>query len=230
MEQIIIGGIISFLITFYVIPVIIKVATAKKLYDEPDSSRKLHNKPIPAFGGLGMFVGLSLCLLLTIDFWNGAGEFQFYMATFLIIFFVGIKDDIVTLTAGKKFAAQLAVAAVLMVKSDLLIMNMHGFLGLHQIETTFSYFLTTFSIVVIINAFNLIDGVDGLAGSVGLVTTMIFGCFFLLNGNIPYAVLSFGMAGSLLAFLIYNFHPAKIFMGDTGSLLIGLVNERSHNT
>jgi UDP-N-acetylmuramyl pentapeptide phosphotransferase/UDP-N-acetylglucosamine-1-phosphate transferase len=224
MEQIIIGGIISFLITFYVIPVIINVANAKKLYDEPDSQRKLHQNPIPSLGGLGMFVGLSLCLMLTIDFWNGAGEFQFYMATFLIIFFVGIKDDIVTLSAAKKFAAQLAVAAILMVKSNLLISNVHGFLGLHQIETTFSFFLTTFAIVVIINAFNLIDGVDGLAASVGLVTTLIFGSFFLVNGNIPYAVLGFGMAGSLLAFLIYNFYPAKIFMGDTGSLLIGLVN------
>ena len=224
MEQIIIGGIIAFLITFYVIPIIIQVANAKKLYDEPDDKRKLHKKPIPSLGGLGMFVGLSICLLLTIDFWNGANEFQFYMATFLIILFVGVKDDIMELSAAKKFAAQLVVAAILMFKSNLLISNMQGFMGLSHIESTFSYFLTMFSIVVIINAFNLIDGVDGLAGSVGMVTSLVFGGFFLINDNIPYAVLGFGMAGSLLAFLIYNFHPAKIFMGDTGSLMIGLVN------
>ena len=224
MEQIIIGGIIAFLITFYVIPVIIKVATAKKLYDEPDGNRKNHKKPIPSLGGLGMFVGLSLSLILTVDFWHGANEFQFYMAAFLIIFFVGIKDDIIMLSPAKKFAAQLVVAAVLMVKSHLLLTNMHGFLTLTHIDITFSYFLTTFAIVVIINAFNLIDGVDGLAGSVGMFTALVFGGFFLINGNIPYAVLGFGLAGSLLAFLIYNFHPAKIFMGDTGSLLIGLVN------
>lgn len=224
MEQIIIGGIISFLVTFYVIPVIINVANAKKLYDEPDGHRKFHTKPIPALGGLGMFVGLSLSLILTVDFWKGATEFQFYMAGFLIIFFVGMKDDIVTLSAAKKFAAQLVVAAMLMIKSNLLISNMHGFLTLTHIETTFSYFLTTFAIVVIVNAFNLIDGVDGLAGSVGMVTALIFGSYFLINGNIPYAVLGFSMSGTLMAFLIYNFHPAKIFMGDTGSLLIGLVN------
>ncbi len=224
MEQIIIGGIIAFLVTFYVIPVIIKVANAKKLYDEPDGNRKFHKKAIPSLGGLGMFVGLSLSLILTIDFWAGATEFQFYMAVFLIIFFVGIKDDIIALSPAKKFAAQLVVAGILMVKSNLLITNMHGFLMLHQIDTTFSYFLTMFAIVVIINAFNLIDGVDGLAGSVGMFTSLIFGSFFLINNNIPYAVLGFGMAGTLLAFLIYNFHPAKIFMGDTGSLLIGLVN------
>jgi UDP-GlcNAc:undecaprenyl-phosphate GlcNAc-1-phosphate transferase len=224
MEQIIIGGIIAFLITFYVIPVIIKVAKAKKLYDEPDGKRKTHKKPIPALGGLGMFVGLSFCLLLTIDFWHGATEFQFYMATFLILLFIGVKDDILALSPAKKFAAQLVVAGILMYKANLLILNMSGFLGLTHIEATFSYFLTTFAIVVIINAFNLIDGVDGLAGSVGMITTLIFGIFFLANDNIPYAVLGFGMAGTLLAFLIYNFHPAKIFMGDTGSLLIGLVN------
>ncbi len=224
MEQIIIGGIIAFLVTFYVIPVIIKVAHEKKLYDLPDGARKFHKQPIPALGGLGMFVGLSLSLILTIDFWHGATEFQYYMAAFLVLFFIGVKDDIVSLSPAKKFAAQLVVAAILMVKANLLITNMHGFLTLTQIDVTFSYFLTTFSIVVIINAFNLIDGVDGLAGSVGMITSLIFGTYFLINGNVAYAVLGYALAGSLLAFLIYNFHPAKIFMGDTGSLLIGLVN------
>jgi len=224
MEQIIIGGIIAFLVTFYVIPVIIKVAKAKKLYDEPDGDRKFHKKPIPALGGLGMFVGLSLSLMFTLEFWSDGREFQYYMATFLILFFVGIKDDIMALSAAKKFIAQVIVAAILMFKGHLLINNMYGFLTLNHIESTFSYFLTLFAIVVIINAFNLIDGVDGLAGSVGGATCLIFGGYFLVNNNIPYAVLGFAMAGSIIAFLIYNFHPAKIFMGDTGSLLIGLVN------
>jgi UDP-N-acetylmuramyl pentapeptide phosphotransferase/UDP-N-acetylglucosamine-1-phosphate transferase len=81
-----------------------------------------------------------------------------------------------------------------------------------------------FAMVVIMNAFNLIDGVDGLAGGIGLLTSAIFGIYFFLNGNIPYAVMGIGFAASLLAFLHYNFHPAKIFMGDTGSLMLGLVN------
>jgi UDP-GlcNAc:undecaprenyl-phosphate/decaprenyl-phosphate GlcNAc-1-phosphate transferase len=224
MVQIVIGGLLAFLVTFYAIPVIIKVANAKKLYDEPDDKRKIHTSPIPSLGGLGMFIGFTLSLLLTINNWKEAPEFQYYLAGFLVIFFVGIKDDILILTAGKKFLGQLIVAAILMFKGNLLLTNMQGFMGIHEISTTFSYLLTVFAIVVIINAFNLIDGVDGLAGSIGLITSLVFGTFFLINGNFPYAILGYSFAGSLLAFLFYNFNPAKIFMGDTGSLLIGLVN------
>jgi UDP-N-acetylmuramyl pentapeptide phosphotransferase/UDP-N-acetylglucosamine-1-phosphate transferase len=223
MEQIIIGGVLAFFSTYYAIPVIIKVAEAKKLYDEPDDVRKLHVKPIPSLGGLGMFIGFTLCVLLTTNF-TVVPEFQYYIACFLIIFFVGIKDDILILSAMKKFIGQVIVAAILIFKANLVIGDMQGFLGLHQIDTGFSYFLTLFTIVVIINAFNLIDGVDGLAGSIGLISCLVFGTFFLMNGNISYAILAYGFAASVLAFLIYNFQPAKIFMGDTGSLILGLVN------
>ncbi len=222
MEQIIIGGIIAFLVTYYAIPVIIQVANAKKLYDIPDE-RKIHKKPIPSLGGFGIFVGFAISLLLMLNFKENA-ELQYYLAAFLIIFFLGIKDDIVVLSPQKKFVGQLLVAALLMFKANLLITDMHGFLGVHKINSTFSYFLTLFTIIVIINAYNLIDGVDGLAGTVGLITSSVFGTFFLMNGNIAYAVMGFGISGSILAFLIYNYHPAKIFMGDTGSMLLGLVN------
>jgi len=223
MEKIILGGILAFLATYYAIPVIIKVAEAKKLYDEPDEVRKLHIKPIPSLGGFGVFIGFTLAVLLNVNF-TATPEFQYYIASFLVIFFVGIKDDILVLSAMKKFFGQLIVAGILMFKADLLITNMHGFLGMHAIDTTFSYFLTLFTIVVIINAFNLIDGVDGLAGSIGLISCVVFGTFFLINNNVPYALISFSFAAAVFAFLIYNFQPAKIFMGDTGSLLLGLVN------
>jgi UDP-GlcNAc:undecaprenyl-phosphate GlcNAc-1-phosphate transferase len=223
MEKIFLGGILAFLATYYAIPVIIKVAEAKKLYDEPDEVRKLHIKPIPSLGGFGMFIGFTLAVLLNVNF-SATPEFQYYIASFLVIFFVGIKDDILVLSAMKKFFGQLIVAGILMFKADLLITNMHGFLGMHAIDATFSYFLTLLTIVVIINAFNLIDGVDGLAGSIGLISCVVFGTFFLINKNIPYALISFSFAAAAAAFLIYNFQPAKIFMGDTGSLLLGLVN------
>lgn len=224
MEQIIIGGVLAFFVTFLAIPVIIKVANAKKLFDEPDDNRKIHKNPIPSLGGLGMFIGFAIALLLTINFSKESPEFQYYIAAFLVTFFIGIKDDILVLTAGKKFIGQLIVAAILVFKAKLLITDMHGFLGLYQIDPVSSCFLTLFALVVIINSFNLIDGVDGLAGSLGLFTSLLFATFFFINGNIPYAVLGFAFSGSLLAFLKFNFHPAKIFMGDTGSLMIGLVN------
>jgi UDP-N-acetylmuramyl pentapeptide phosphotransferase/UDP-N-acetylglucosamine-1-phosphate transferase len=101
---------------------------------------------------------------------------------------------------------------------------MHGFLGVYQLPEMFSLLLTYFAVIVVINSFNLIDGIDGLAGSLGLLSTVIFGVYFLYVGLLPYAVLAFSLAGSLLAFLIFNFQPAKIFMGDTGSLLVGTIN------
>lgn len=223
MEQIMIGGILAFLVTFYAIPVIIKVANAKKLYDEPDDARKIHTKPIPSLGGLGIFIGFGLCLLITLPF-ALASEFQYYIASFLIMFFVGIKDDVLGLSPMKKFFCQLVVAGILMTKAQLLITNMQGFMGLYTIPVVARYVLTMFTIVVIVNAFNLIDGVDGLAGGIGFITSLVFGIFFYVNGNVPYAILGFSFAASVLAFLFYNFHPAKIFMGDTGSLLMGLVN------
>jgi UDP-N-acetylmuramyl pentapeptide phosphotransferase/UDP-N-acetylglucosamine-1-phosphate transferase len=101
---------------------------------------------------------------------------------------------------------------------------MHGFLGINELPEMFSIMLTYFTIIVIINSFNLIDGIDGLAGTLGIISAAIFGSYFLAAGMVPYAVMGFALAGSLTAFLIFNYNPARIFMGDTGSMLIGLVN------
>lgn len=216
-------GILAFLITLFAIPKIIYVSEKKNLFDHPDDVRKIHNKPISSLAGLGIFLGFIISVLLTSDLFR-VYEFQYYIAAFILIFFVGIKDDIVQISAIKKFIGQSLIACILMFKADLLITNMQGFLGLTQIAVSFSFFLTFFTIIVITNAFNLIDGVDGLAGCLGLMSSLVFGAFFLVNGNIPYALLGFGLTGSLAAFLIYNFQPARIFMGDTGSLLMGVVN------
>src|SRR5437870_13782633 len=113
MQQIILGGIIAFIVTFLVIPVIIVIAKRKKLYDEPDDKRKFHKQPIPSLGGLGMFVEFIMSILLTINFASDAPEFQFYIAAFLLIFFLGIKDDIMVLSATKKFLGQILVAGIL---------------------------------------------------------------------------------------------------------------------
>lgn len=222
MEQLIIGGVIAFLVTFYAIPVIIQISEEKKLFDVPDE-RKVHKTPIPSLGGLAMFAGLMISLLLTVAFTNNT-TFQYYIATFLIIFFLGIKDDIMILTPIKKFVGQLLVAAILCSKGGLLITSMHGFMGMGQLDITASYLLTFFTIILVINAFNLIDGIDGLAGSLGLITCTVFGGYFFITGDMTHALLGFVMTGSIIAFLIYNYNPAKIFMGDTGSMLLGLVN------
>ncbi len=213
---------VSFAITFLAIPVIISVAEMKKLYDVPDE-RKIHHSPIPSLGGLGIFAGFVMASLLTISFYN-APEFQYLIAAALVIFFLGLKDDILVISPIKKFIGQVLAAFLIVYKGGIQIKSMHGFLGLYDLPEMYSLVLTYFTVIVIINSFNLIDGVDGLAGSLGLMAMSIFGVYFLNVGQLPYAILSFSLAGSIAAFLIFNFQPAKIFMGDTGSLLIGLIS------
>jgi UDP-N-acetylmuramyl pentapeptide phosphotransferase/UDP-N-acetylglucosamine-1-phosphate transferase len=222
MDNIFLSSGLAFLITFFAIPVIIEVAKDKKLFDEP-GERKVHKAVIPTLGGLGIFGGFIIATLIGVPP-AAAAVLQYFMAAIMIIFFMGIKDDVLILTASKKFIGQLVAASIVIKFGGIRITDMYGIMGLHALAPTASFLLTLFTIVVITNSFNLIDGVDGLAGSLGLLTSLIFGFYFYFSGEPLYAVLALSLAGSLVAFLIYNFYPAKIFMGDTGSLLIGLVN------
>ncbi len=217
------GTLISFLITFFLMPFIIRIARINKLYDIPDE-RKTHTYSISSLGGVGIVAGLSISLLLISDFKMGESEFQYFLASIFIIFILGVIDDIFVLRAWKKVLFQILVAALLTAKGHLLILNLHGLAGIGELGNAMSYLITFFVIILVVNSFNLIDGIDGLAGSLGLVSSLTFGTFFLINGNIAYAIIGYALSGSLLAFLYFNFPPAKIFMGDSGSMLIGLVN------
>jgi len=213
---------ISFTITFLAIPVIINVADMKKLFDVPDA-RKIHQVAITPLGGIGIFAGFVFGCLLTINF-KYSSEFQYFIAATMVIFFLGLKDDILVLTPIKKFIGQVLAAFLIIYYGRIQIRSMHGFFGIHELPEMFSLLISYFSVIVIINSFNLIDGVDGLAGTLGLMSSALFGIYFLNAGMEPYYVLAFSICGSLIAFLIFNFQPAKIFMGDTGSLLVGVVN------
>ena len=221
MDNILLSGTLAFFITFFAIPIIIQVAREKKLFDEPDE-RKVHKMVIPTLGGLGIFGGFILSLLLGAP--TGSTHLQYFIAAAIVIFFLGIKDDILILSAAKKFIGQLIAAGIIIKFGGVQITNMHGFLGITEIPHIAGIVFTLFTVIVIVNSFNLIDGVDGLAGSLGLLTAVVFGSYFLYVGEVMFAVMGFSLAGSLLGFLVYNFSPAKIFMGDTGSLLIGLIN------
>jgi UDP-GlcNAc:undecaprenyl-phosphate/decaprenyl-phosphate GlcNAc-1-phosphate transferase len=213
---------ISFTISFLAIPVIITVAERKKLFDMPDA-RKIHQVAITPLGGIGIFAGFIFGCLLTVNF-KYSSEFQYFIAATLVIFFLGLKDDILVLSPIKKFIGQVLAAFLIIYYGRIQIRSMHGFFGIHELPEMFSLLISYFSVIVIVNSFNLIDGVDGLAGSLGLISAAIFGVYFLSANMEPYYVLAFSLCGSLIAFLIFNFQPAKIFMGDTGSLLIGVVN------
>lgn len=222
MLNVVLTGSLAFIITFLAIPAIMKVAEEKKLFDLPDS-RKLHKNPIASLGGVGIFLGFFLSCLLTVSVKQNS-DIQFFFASGIVIFFLGLKDDILIISAIKKFLGQLAAAAILIHLANIRIESMHGVLGFGTLPEPLSYIISYVTIIVVINAYNLIDGVDGLAGSLGILTTSIFGVYFFLAEMPVYSLMAFGMAGSLLAFLVFNFNPAKIFMGDSGSLLLGLVN------
>jgi UDP-N-acetylmuramyl pentapeptide phosphotransferase/UDP-N-acetylglucosamine-1-phosphate transferase len=222
MDNILLSAALAFLITFFAIPIIIQVAKNKKLFDEPDE-RKVHKTVIPTLGGLGIFAGFIIATLMGVPK-NLTSELQYFAAAAIVIFFLGLKDDILVLSATKKFIGQLIAAGIIIKFGGIQISNMHGFLGINEIPPFASIALSLFTIIVITNSFNLIDGVDGLAGSLGVLTTLVFGTYFYFAGELIYAVMAFALTGSTIAFLIYNTSPAKIFMGDTGSLLLGLIN------
>lgn len=222
MNNVLLSSGLAFLITFFAIPVIIQVAKDKKLFDEPDE-RKVHKNVIPTLGGLGIFAGFIIATLMGVPS-AISSELQYFAAATTVIFFLGIKDDILVLSASKKFIGQLVAAGIIIKFGGIQINNFHGFLGIYEIPQMTGTIISLFTIIVITNSFNLIDGVDGLAGSLGLLTTLVFGTYFFYAGQLTYAVMAFALAGSIIGFLIYNFSPAKIFMGDTGSLLLGLIN------
>lgn len=195
----------------------------KKLFDYPDE-RKLHRQPVPALGGIGIFSGFITAFLLTANFSDVPVKFQYLLAAALVIFFVGLKDDLLDISPFKKFLGQVLAATIVTLKGDLVLTSMDGFLGIYQLPDMAAYLLTILTIVVIINAYNLIDGVDGLAAGLSLISAGIFVVYFGANGNLAFACMATSLIGALLAFLIFNAQPARIFMGDTGSMMLGLLN------
>ncbi len=222
MYNIILAFITAFLLTYRVIPAIIDVAYNKKLYDIPDD-RKSHTEIIPRLGGISIFAGLLFSIILWTPF-NSLGDLQYILSAFIIIFLIGAKDDIEPVSPLKKFGAQVVAAFILVFQSNVRISELYGIFGIHEIPFLASAIFSMFVIIAIINAFNLIDGVNGLAGTIGLLSSIVFGYLFYEVDRIELSIVAFAMAGSIIAFLNYNYTPAKIFMGDTGSLLIGLVS------
>lgn len=221
MNNITFGCITSFIITFLAIPSIIKVAVIKNLYDEP-GERKSHKSSIPTLGGLAIFAGV----VFSFTFWSAGLNYastQYIIAAIIVMFFIGIKDDIVELTAKKKLMGQIIAAIIIVMFGNIRIDSLCGVFGIYEIPYWFSVFFSIFTILVIVNAFNLIDGIDGLAAGIGSIASFTFGLWFYNYNQIALCILSFSLFSSLLAFLVYNFSPANIFMGDTGSLIVGLI-------
>jgi UDP-GlcNAc:undecaprenyl-phosphate/decaprenyl-phosphate GlcNAc-1-phosphate transferase len=208
-------------ITVYDIPIIISLALKKNLVDVPDG-RKLHKKPVPALGGIAIFVGS----FISYSVWAGSSIPVFYpflIAGSVLLLTVGIKDDIFAMDPGKKLIAQIMAASTVVIGGKVRLYIVDGLFGFHTMPELVAITATILAFVIIINAYNLIDGVDGLAGTLSMIGTLIFGIWFFVNGHVAEALLSASLAGALLGFLYYNITPAKIFMGDTGSLIVGML-------
>jgi len=205
------------------IPPIVRVVKAKNLYDQTDD-RKVHRHVIPTMGGIAIFIGMSISTLLLSTGYPILSE-RIVFAAMILLLFVGIKDDIMLLSPRTKFIIQFLVAAILVIVGDYRITNMHGILGIMELHYAVSISLTILIVMLFINAYNLIDGVDGLSAGLGILGSSFFGIWFFLNGYFFMAILSFSLVGSLLGFLRYNLFGKryKIFMGDTGSLLVGMI-------
>ena len=220
--------VLSFLVACFVaviaIPVIIKISELKSLMEKP-GERRAHNVPTPTFGGIAIYAAILIAYFL----WPSIDPSEVYqtnlsIAGMTILFFIGIKDDLVSIDPAKKLLFQVLAAMILIFFGDLRIDYLYGIMGFHHIAEVMGIILTCFIFITLINAINLIDGIDGLAGGIATIASATFGGWFLLTNHFTMACLAFTMAGGLLGFLRFNFSKtSKIFMGNTGSLIIGFM-------
>ncbi|WP_111682119.1 MraY family glycosyltransferase [Winogradskyella tangerina] len=212
--------VLAFFIAYQSFPTILYIAKTKQLVDEPDS-RSLHSNKVPTLGGIGIFLSLIVLMTLVGAFLN-TKVLLLVMGGLTILFFLGLKDDLTVLSARKKFIGQLFAALLLIVFTDTRIIGFSKILDVDMLPYWISIGFTLFVYILIINAFNLIDGVDGLAGTIALSVSIVFAILFVRNGALSLATISAALGGSLVAFLRLNFSDKnKIFMGDTGSMIVG---------
>lgn len=216
--------IVGLILVLVSIPHVLSVARAKKLYDSFDDERKIHKKAIPPLGGVAIFFGFTLSTVVSINGFS-FDSLKYIVAASILLFLVGLKDDLVVISARKKLIGQLFASLMIIVFGKLYFTSLHGIFGIHEIPPAAGILLTLFVMVVIINAFNLIDGIDGLASGLAILSATVFGVWFYLAGQIPLAIMSFALVGSLTGFFAYNVfgHKNKLFMGDSGSLVVGLI-------
>ena len=221
-----------------IIPQILLIAFRKKLFDVPDA-RKIHTSAVPRLGGIAfnLVTIFSVFFVFGINIMGSNGifmeqistdalQFCFGFCALMLIYIVGIADDLIGVRYKAKFVVQ-TLAALFIVVSGLYINNFHGLFGLHEVNPFFGGFITVIAIVFITNAINLIDGVDGLASGLCIVAFAYYGVMFFCLGMFVYSLIAFAVLGTVIQFYYYNvFGKAekqkKIFMGDTSSLTLGI--------
>ena len=235
--QIVLGFILATMLGLFIIPRILVISHRKRLFDIPDV-RKVHCRPISRLGGVTFFpvIVLVMCSISLFELHNGyaiglgrnlLNEMLCLLVGLMLLYIVGVCDDLIGVRYNRKFLVQILAAAFLPL-SGLYIHNFYGLFGWYEIPALVGVLFTMLLTVFIINAINLIDGIDGLASGLCMVALSIFGVTLAINGWWIYTMLAFVCVGVLIPFFIYNvFGNAekghKIFMGDTGSLTLGFI-------
>ncbi|MFN3759887.1 MAG: glycosyltransferase family 4 protein [Algoriphagus aquaeductus] len=209
----------SFSVGFLLTPIVISVLQKAKIGDTP-GGRKIHKKFTPSMGGIAFM--LATYVALAIWGWQyPLPDIRYLLGAIALMFFVGFRDDMVELNPKHKILGQLISVVLVVVVSDIRIKEFHGFLGIEELPLVVSYVFSSFVLLALTNAFNLVDGLDGLAGTIAIISLSLLSAWFYVQGLESYALLSFTLLGGILSFMVFNWHPAKIFMGDTGSLALG---------
>ncbi len=212
----------SFLLTYLTIPKVIRVVEHKRLMDDPNQ-RSSHSNRTPTLGGIAFFY----CLVFALFFIRGRAVFDetmYLIPGLTILFIVGLKDDLVVLSPGSKLIAQVCAIAFVLSNDSFVIESLNGFLNIYEIPYFLYVALAGFMMLTIINSYNLIDGIDGLASIVGIVIMIIYTTIFYLSQEYFFALIAITMNACLMAFFGFNVSSdKKIFMGDTGSLIVGFI-------
>jgi UDP-GlcNAc:undecaprenyl-phosphate/decaprenyl-phosphate GlcNAc-1-phosphate transferase len=208
---------ITFLLAAPLFPRLASIAARLGLVDVPNA-RKTHVKPRPLVGGIGIAMVLAVTCTTFVPLANLRG----FYAGFLLLVIVGFLDDFKEMKYGGKFIAQILAALSIVYFSYLSLNTFGDLLGLGAINFgVFAVPVTIFCVVGVINAFNMVDGLDGLAGGIAFIAFLSFSALAELNGQQELTLLALSFAGAVLAFLYYNRLPARLFMGDAGSLSVG---------
>lgn len=213
---------ISLAIVLIIMPYIRKIAIKTNLVDKPDQ-RKKHSGQVPLTGGLAIYFAMMATLLVTSPSWEGLSEIRILLIAAGILLITGWIDDKTELRASVKFTIQIMLAYYAFL-NGIRIESFFGILGIHQIPVILQYAITLVVITGVVNAFNLMDGIDGLAAGLALVSFALFGWLAFLTGQTMLLFLFLALAGGLAGFMRFNFsRNKKVFMGDAGSLFIGFI-------
>lgn len=221
MLQILIAALFAFAGTLWMHPKVLKIAILKNIVDNPDA-RKLQRNPVPVMGGVAVFFGIAIGLCSSSAIFNSASTFMLISAM-LIMLYVGTIDDIIDLSASIRFLIEIIIIVWLMYASQSSINCFWGLWGISTIPQWVGYALTVFAAVGIINAINLIDGVNGLSSGFCFMSSVLFTIFFYCAGNFVMATLAISAAGAIVPFFLHNVfgNKTRMFIGDGGTLVIG---------